>query len=99
MKQARRFVLSSFNLEEKDVLAIYDKDTNLLLANYTGKLGFFITPPLTAANYRFRFIADDEGTASGFTTAGYITLGNQTARTYSETIFENASYNYCGYGN
>ncbi len=93
-KQPRRFVFSGFNLEDKDVLSIYDKDTNLLLGSYTGNQGSFSTPLLTAANYRFQFISDYEGTAPGFTMAGYVTPGNQTTRTSSETIYQNSSYLY-----
>jgi subtilase family serine protease len=93
-RQARKFVFSEFNTEENDVLYIYDKDTGALLASYSGNPGTFITPPLTATNYRFQFIADYEGTASGFSITKYIIPGKQTTRTYSETIYENGNYRY-----
>ncbi len=93
-RQPRKFVFSEFNTDEKDMLNIYDKDTNLLLASYSGNLKNFVTPLLTAANYRFQFIADYDGMGSGFKISHYIVPGKQTGRTFSETIYPNGSYAY-----
>lgn len=93
-RQPRKFVFSEFNLEEKDLFNIYDKETGILLASYTGNLGAFETPLLTATNYRFQFVADHEGTASGFKLVKHISLGKQTTRTYTETNYQNGAYKF-----
>ena len=93
-RQPRQFIFSAFDLEEKDVLNILDKDSNLLLASYSGNRGGFITKPLIAANYRFQLIADYDGTGTGYTIKGYTTKSKQTTRTFSENILLNGSYRY-----
>jgi subtilase family serine protease len=93
-RKPRKFVFSEFNTEEKDILYIYDKDTGILLASYSGNLGTFVTPPLTAANYKFQFITDYEGSASGFQINRIISFGKETRRNYNETIYKNGDYYY-----
>ncbi len=90
----RKFFFSEFSTEEKDILSIYDRDTGLLLASYSGDLGAFITPPLSAQNYRFSFQPDYEGTAPGFYITKYIISGVQTSTAHTDSIYQNNDYSY-----
>jgi len=93
-EQPRRFVFKEFDTRTNDVLYIYNKETGALLAVYSGNLGSFITRPLKAQMYRFHFVSDYEGTASGFKCTHYILQGSQTSTEFDETIYKAGNYRF-----